>query len=104
MLSLAPFGKALALDASLNEVFASTVQPELLTTGLDLEGLSLGPEAEASCRAVVHELNVRVLEFDHLATIDTHEVVVCRAFDKIGIIGFLVVPQIDLMKQACFDQ
>ena len=95
---LTPFGKAFALNACLNEILTSAVQPEFLTACLNLEGLSLRAEPQTPGCAVIHELDVCVLKLNDFSAVNTNQVVVGRTLDEVGVIGFLVVPQIDLME------
>ena len=92
------------MNASFNQVFAAAVQPEFFATGLDLEGLPLRPESETPCSAIVHELDVRVFELNDLAAVNTDQVVVGWAVDKIGIVGFLVISKINFMKQSGLNE
>ena len=61
-------------------------------------------EAEAAGQAIVEEFEVRVLEFDDLATVDADEVVVGRAVEEVGVVGLEVAAEVDLVEQAGFDE
>jgi len=95
---LTPFGKAFALNACLNEILTSAVQPEFLTACLNLEGLSLRAEPQTPGCAVIHELDVCVLKFDDFTAVNAYKVIVGGAFDKIGVIGFLIISKVNFMK------
>ena len=45
-----------------------------------------------------------ILKFHYFSTVDAHEMIVSRAFDKIGIVGLLIISEVDFVQQTSFDE
>jgi hypothetical protein len=103
-LPLAAFFEAFAGEAAGDEVRAAALEAELLAVGLDLDRLADRFEAEAAGEAVVEEFDVGVLEFDDAAAVDADEVVVGGFVDEVGVVGGLVVAEVDFAEEVGFDE
>lgn len=101
---LLPVRESLAFEAGLDEVGAGAMIAELFASGLDTEGLADGAVAESAGDAIVEEVEVAVLEFYDLSTIDTDEMVVCWAVDEVWIIISLAVTEVDLVDEVRFGK
>ena len=93
-------GEAFALEAGLNQVGALAPHAELVAGSFDAEGLFDGPEAETPGEAVVEDFEVIVFELEDFAAINANEVIVGGAVEKIGVVGGLPVPEVNLVKEV----
>lgn len=101
---LAFFPQPFAAQAGGNEIRAAAIEAELLATRLDLDALADRAEAEPARDAVVEEVEVRVLELHHTAAVDADEVVVRGLVEKVGVVGGLVVAEVDFAQQLRLQQ
>lgn len=97
-------GQAFAFQASLDQIRALAFAPQLFTGRFNPEGLFDGAKSEAAGEAIVKNFQMVVFEFEHFSTIDTDEMIVTGAIEKVGIIGRLPVTQIDLMEEVSLGQ
>lgn len=96
--------EAFAFETGLEEVGALAFGAQLVTRGLDTEGLFDGAEAEASGEAVVEDFEMVVFELEDFAAINTDEVIVGGAVEEVGVVGGLAVAEVDLVEEVGFSQ
>jgi hypothetical protein len=77
---------------------------QLVTGGGDLEALSLDGEAEPVSDLVLDPVDLFALELDDPFTILADDVVVVRVVGVIGVVKFVVLPEIHLPDQTAFRQ
>ena len=91
-------------QARRDEVRATAFEPQLLAIRLDLDRLPDRLEAEPPRHAIVEQIQVRVFEFHHPPAVDADQMVVRWLVEEVGIVGRLVVAEVDFAQQIRLHQ
>ena len=88
----------------MDEIGAGPLFAEFFASSLDSQGLTNRAVAETAGDAIIEEIKVVILEFDHLSAVHADEVVVSGAVNEVWIVSGLAIAELDLVDEICFGE
>src|SRR5687768_12540819 len=77
---------------------------QLVAIRLDPKKFCSGRKSETFGDAIFESIDVAILELDDLAAIETDQMIVAGMIDIIGVVIFVILPEIHLLEDAAFDE